>query len=412
MALLQPGKKVNVMTTNNLPNKDGFFGDFGGRFLPPQLEAIMNELRTAFDEAKNSEDFKEEFKSYLKNYVGRPSPLYYAEKLTKELGGAKVYLKREDLNHTGSHKINNVIGQALLAKRLGKKRIIAETGAGQHGVATATACALFDMECIVYMGEEDVRRQELNVFRMELLGAKVVTVKEGTKTLKDAVDAALNDLIESYENTFYMLGSAVGPDPYPDMVKYFQSVIGEEVKEQIIAAEGRYPDYLVACVGGGSNAIGLFSPFYEDKEVKMCGVEPAGRGLDTPDHAATISKGSKGVIHGFKCLLLQDAEGEPLPVYSIAAGLDYPGVGPEHSFYAETGRAEYAAITDKQAVDAFLYLSKTEGIIPAIESSHAVSYGCQLAKSLPKDKIVVINLSGRGDKDVHEISHVLKNYIG
>lgn len=400
------------MTTNkNLPDNNGFFGDFGGRFLPEELDKIMAELKTAFEEAKNSEDFRKEFKTYLKNYVGRPSLFYYAEKLTKELGGAKVYLKREDLNHTGSHKINNVIGQALLAKRLGKKRIIAETGAGQHGVATATACALFDMECIVYMGEEDVRRQALNVFRMELLGAKVVSVKDGTRTLKDAVDAALNDLMGSYKDTFYMLGSAVGPDPYPQMVKYFQSVIGEELKEQCLQAEGRLPDYLVACVGGGSNAIGMFAPFYDEKGVNLVGVEPAGRGLDTPDHAATITKGTKGIIHGFKCLVLQDEKGEPLPVYSIAAGLDYPGVGPEHSFYAESGRAEYVSVTDKQAVDAFLYLSKTEGIIPAIESSHAVSYGCQLARSLPKDKIVVINLSGRGDKDVHEISHVLKEFM-
>lgn len=400
------------MTTNkNLPDSNGFFGEFGGRFLPKELDDIMAELKVAFEEAKNSEDFKEEFKTYLRNYVGRPSLFYYAEKLTKELGGAKVYLKREDLNHTGSHKINNVLGQALLAKRLGKKRIIAETGAGQHGVATATACALFDMECIIYMGEEDVRRQALNVFRMELLGAKVVAVKDGTRTLKDAVDAALNDLIQNYQHTFYMLGSAVGPDPYPQMVKYFQSVIGEEVREQCMQAEGRLPDYLVACVGGGSNAIGLFAPFYDDKEVKFIGVEPAGRGLDTPDHAATITKGTKGIIHGFKCLVLQDEKGEPLPVYSIAAGLDYPGVGPEHSFYAESGRAEYVTITDRQAIDAFLYLSKTEGIIPAIESSHAVAYGCQLASSLPKDKIVVINLSGRGDKDVQEISHILKEYM-
>lgn len=400
------------MTTNkNLPDINGFFGEFGGRFLPSELEKIMKDLRVEFEKAKNSKEFKEEFKTYLKDYVGRPSLLYYADKLTKQLGGAKIYLKREDLNHTGSHKINNVIGQALLAKRLGKKRIIAETGAGQHGVATATACALFGMECIVYMGEEDVRRQQLNAFRMELLGAKVVPVKDGTRTLKDAVDAALNDLVENYEDTFYMLGSAVGPDPYPDMVKFFQSVIGEEIKEQTIQVENKLPDYLVACVGGGSNAIGMFAPFYDDKDVKMVGVEPAGRGLDTPDHAASISKGSTGIIHGFKCYLLQDENGEPLPVYSIAAGLDYPGVGPEHSFYHSSGRAEYVSVTDKQAVEAFMMLSKTEGIIPAIESSHAVAYGCYLASTLPKDKVVVINLSGRGDKDVHEISHVLKEYM-
>lgn len=400
------------MTTNkNLPTTEGFFGEYGGRFLPPALEVIMRELRDAFEEAKNDPAFREEFLAYMKNYVGRPSPLYFAEKLTEKMGGAKIYLKREDLNHTGAHKINNVIGQALLAKRLGKKRIIAETGAGQHGVATATACALFDMECIVYMGEEDVRRQQLNAFRMELLGAKVVSVKDGTRTLKDAVDAALNDLVENYQDTFYMLGSAVGPDPYPDMVKYFQSVIGEEIKEQSIQAEGRLPDYLVACVGGGSNAIGMFAPFYENTEVKMVGVEPAGRGLDTPDHAASISKGSKGIIHGFQCYLLQDEKGEPLPVYSIAAGLDYPGVGPEHCFYKDSNRADYVSVTDKQAVEAFMMLSKAEGVIPAIESSHAVAYGTYLASTLPKDKVVIINLSGRGDKDVQEISHVISQYM-
>lgn len=403
--------KTNLTAATNMPDNNGFFGEFGGRFLPTELENIMCELRAAFDEAKNSDEFNNEFKSYLKNYVGRPSPLYFAEKLTKQLGGAQIYLKREDLNHTGSHKINNVLGQALLAKRLGKNRIIAETGAGQHGVATATICALFNMECIVYMGEEDVRRQALNVFRMELLGAKVVTVTSGTCTLKDAVDAALDDLVANYKDTFYMLGSAVGPDPYPDMVKYFQSVIGNEIKEQSMAALGKLPDYLVACVGGGSNAIGMFSPFYSDTAVKLIGVEPAGRGLDTPDHAASISKGSTGIIHGFKCLMLQDEDGEPLPVYSIAAGLDYPGVGPEHSFYAASGRAEYVSITDRQSIDAFLLLSKTEGIIPAIESSHAVSYGCYLAQTLDQSKIVVINLSGRGDKDVHEISHILQNNV-
>lgn len=394
--------------TTNTPTCDGFFGKFGGRFLPAELEKIMADLRTAFDEAKADPTFIAEFKQYLKEYVGRPSPLYYAEKLTKQIGGAQIYLKREDLNHTGSHKINNVIGQALLAKRLGKKRIIAETGAGQHGVATATACALFGMDCIVYMGEEDTRRQALNVFRMELLGAKVVSVKTGTRTLKDAVDAALLDLMDNYNDTFYMLGSAVGPDPYPEMVKFFQSVIGEELKEQCTEKLGRLPDYLVACVGGGSNAIGMFAPFYYNEEVQMVGVEPAGRGLNTPDHAATITKGSEGVIHGFKCMLLQDDEGEALPVYSIAAGLDYPGVGPEHSFYADSGRADYTTATDKEAIDAFLLLSKTEGIIPAIESSHAVSAGVKLAETLTSDKVIVINLSGRGDKDVHEISAILE----
>lgn len=397
-----------ITNKNNLPNETGFFGDFGGRFTPPQLENILKELDDEFHKEIKDPEFIKELHYYQKNYIGRPSLFYYAEKLTKQIGGAKIYLKREDLNHTGAHKINNVIGQALLAKRLGKKRIIAETGAGQHGVATATACALFDMECIIYMGEEDCRRQALNVFRMELLGAKVVPVKSGTRTLKDAVDAALCDLIENYEDTFYMLGSAVGPAPYPEMVKYFQSVIGEETKAQCLEAEGKLPDYVVACVGGGSNAIGMFAPFFDDKEVKMLGIEPAGRGLDTPDHAATLTLGTDGVIHGFKCKVIQDEEGQPKPVYSIAAGLDYPGVGPEHCYYQKIGRAEYTTATDKEAIDAFLKLSKVEGIIPAIESSHALAGGVKLAASLPKDKVVVINLSGRGDKDVNEIASILK----
>ncbi|NLP14860.1 MAG: tryptophan synthase subunit beta [Clostridium sp.] len=389
------------------PDSRGFYGEYGGRFVPENLVNALEEVKEAFNKFKNDESFLKELDYYLKYFVGRPSPLYLAERLTKEAGGAKIYLKREDLNHMGAHKINNTIGQVLLAKRLGKKRVIAETGAGQHGVATATACALFGMECIVYMGEEDTRRQALNVFRMELLGAKVVAVKTGTRTLKDAVDEALKDLIENYKDTFYMLGSAVGPDPYPEMVKHFQSIIGRETKEQIMELEGRLPDYLVACVGGGSNAIGLFAPFYNDKDVKMVGVEPAGKGLDTPDHAATITCGTPGVLHGFKSYLLQDSEGEPLPVYSIAAGLDYPGVGPEHAFYKDSERAQYVTASDKDAIDAFLKLSKVEGIIPAIESSHAVSYGLKLASELDKDKIIIICLSGRGDKDVAEIARIL-----
>lgn len=391
----------------SLPDNKGFFGEYGGRFVPENLVKVLDEVKEAFHQYKDDPEFLKELDYYYKYFVGRPNPLYYAERLTEEIGGAKIYLKREDLNHMGAHKINNTLGQVLLAKRLGKKRIIAETGAGQHGVATATACALFKMECIVYMGEEDTRRQALNVFRMELLGAKVVPVKTGTRTLKDAVDEALNDLIVNYKDTFYMLGSAVGPDPYPEIVKHFQSIIGIETKQQIMELEGRLPDYLVACVGGGSNAIGMFSPFYEDKDVKMVGIEPSGKGLDTPDHAATLAVGTPGVIHGFKCYLLQDDKGEPLPAYSIAAGLDYPGVGPEHSFYKDSGRAEYYTVTDKEAIEAFLKLSKTEAIIPAIESSHAVSYGMKLASKLDKDKIVVICLSGRGDKDVAEIASIL-----
>ena len=391
----------------SLPDNKGFFGEYGGRFVPENLTKVLDEVKKAFHQYKDDPEFVKELDYYFKYFVGRANPLYFAQRLTEEIGGAKIYLKREDLNHMGAHKINNTLGQALLAKRLGKKRIIAETGAGQHGVATATACALFNMECIVYMGEEDTRRQALNVFRMELLGAKVVPVKTGTRTLKDAVDEALKDLIENYKDTFYMLGSAVGPDPYPEIVKHFQSIIGKETKQQIMEQEGRLPDYLVACVGGGSNAIGMFAPFYDDKEVKMVGVEPAGKGLDTPDHAATLTVGSPGIIHGFKCYLLQDDKGEPLPVYSIAAGLDYPGVGPEHSFYKDSGRAEYHTITDKEAIDAFLRLSKVEAIIPAIESSHAVAYGMKLASTLDKDKIVVICLSGRGDKNVAEIANIL-----
>jgi len=391
----------------SLPDNKGFFGEYGGRFVPENLVKVLDEVKEAFHQYKDDAEFKKELDHYYKYFVGRPNPLYFAKRLTEEIGGAKIYLKREDLNHMGAHKINNTLGQVLLAKRLGKKRIIAETGAGQHGVATATACALFNMECIVYMGEEDTRRQALNVFRMELLGAKVVPVKTGTRTLKDAVDEALNDLIANYKDTFYMLGSAVGPDPYPEMVKHFQSVIGRETKQQIMELEGRLPDYLVACVGGGSNAIGMFAPFYDDKEVKMVGVEPSGKGLNTPDHAATLAAGTPGIIHGFKCYLLQDDKGEPLPAYSIAAGLDYPGVGPEHSFYKDSGRAQYFTVTDKEAVEAFLKLSKVEAIIPAIESSHAVSHAMKLAGTLEKDKVVVICLSGRGDKDVAEIANIL-----
>lgn len=390
-------------------NAQGYYGEYGGRFVPQQLEKVLDEVKEAFEKYQDDPEFIDELNYYYKDFVGRPNPLYFAERLTNKLGGAKIYLKREDLNHTGAHKINNTIGQVLLAKRLGKKRIVAETGAGQHGVATATACALFNMECIVYMGAEDVRRQELNVFRMELLGGKVVSVHEGMKTLKEAVDAALMDLIENYENTFYMLGSAVGPDPYPEMVSKFQSIIGIETKKQILEAEGRLPDYLVAAVGGGSNAIGLFNNFYDDKEVKFVGVEPAGKGIETGLHAATLSLGTPGVLHGFKSYLLQDEVGEPLPVYSVSAGLDYPGVGPEHSFYKDSGRAEYVSITDVEALEAFQELARVEGIIPALESSHAIAQVIKMAPELSKDQIIIVNLSGRGDKDVHEVLQILKS---
>ena len=392
-----------------MERSNGYFGQFGGSYVPESLGAVLKELEESFYKYIDDPDFQKELQYYYKQYVGRANPLYFAERLTEKAGGAKIYLKREDLNHTGAHKINNTLGQALLAKRMGKKRIIAETGAGQHGVATATVCALMGLECIVYMGEIDIKRQELNVFRMEILGAKVVSVKSGTRTLKDAVDAALEDYVTNAENTFYMLGSAVGPHPYPTMVREFQSVIGKEARAQILEAEGRLPDYLVACVGGGSNAIGLFHPFVDDNEVKIVGVEPAGKGLDTPDHAASITLGSVGILHGFKCYILQDEKGEPLPVYSVAAGLDYPGVGPEHSYYKEIGRGEYVSATDDEALDAFFTLSKTEGIIPAIESSHAVAYAMKLAPTLDKDKIIIVNLSGRGDKDVAQVMEMMEN---
>jgi len=396
--------------SNCCPDNKGNYGVFGGRFVNEDLDKVLEDVKQAFYKLKNDEKFNQDFEYYMKQYVGRPSPLYFAEKLTKKLGGAQVYLKREDLNHTGSHKINNVIGQALLAKYLGKKRVIAETGAGQHGVATATACALFDMKCIIYMGEEDCRRQELNVFRMQMLGAEVIPVKSGTRTLKDAVDVALFDLVQNFQTTYYMLGSAVGPDPYPEMVKYFQSIISKEIKSQLREITGInniLPNYVIACVGGGSNAIGAFSEFIDDPSVGLIGVEPAGKGLDTPFHAATITKGTLGMIHGFKCYLLQDENGEPLPVHSIAAGLDYPGVGPEHCYYNSIKRATYVSVTDKEAINAFLELSKNEGIIPAIESSHAIAYAMKFIPSLPKDDIVVINVSGRGDKDVAEIASIL-----
>ncbi len=379
------------------------FGKFGGQYVPEAVILALTELEQAYNEAIADPSFKEEYLQYMKDYVGRETPLYLAKNMTEKLGGAKIYLKREDLNHTGAHKINNAIGQILLAKRMGKKKIIAETGAGQHGVATATAAAMFNMECEIYMGKEDTERQKLNVFRMELLGAKVVPVTRGTMTLSDAVDAALETWVKRLDDTFYLLGSAVGPHPYPTMVREFQKIIGEEALRQVMEKEGRLPDYCIACVGGGSNAIGLFHEFYPHEEVTLIGVEAAGKGVDTDQHAATMTLGKEGVIHGMNTLYIQGDEGEISPVYSISAGLDYPGVGPEHAHYKESGRAKYEAITDEEAVRAFLYLTQTEGIIPAIESSHAVAYAMKLAPTLSKDKIMVINLSGRGDKDVESI---------
>ncbi|MFO7819873.1 MAG: tryptophan synthase subunit beta [Halanaerobacter sp.] len=385
-------------------DKYGEFGDFGGRYVPEMLVPALEELEEAYLKYKDDAEFKEEFEYYLREYVGRPNPLYYAERLTKKLGGAKIYLKREDLNHMGAHKINNTLGQILLAEKMGKEKIIAETGAGQHGVATATAAAMFGMDCEIFMGQEDIERQELNVFRMRLLGAKVTPVTEGTATLSDAVDAAIQHWAKNVEDTFYLLGSAVGPHPYPSMVRDFQSVIGKEAREQILEAEGRLPDYLVACVGGGSNAIGLFHDFIDDEDVKMIGAEAAGRGVETEEHAATMTKGEPGIIHGFKSYVLQDNEGGIMPVHSISAGLDYPGVGPEHSHLKELGRAEYVGVTDDEAVEAFQVLSETEGIIPALESSHAVAEVMKLAPQLDEDQIIIMNLSGRGDKDVYSVA--------
>lgn len=385
-------------------NEKGRYGIHGGQYIPETLMNAVIELEKAYEFYKDDPAFQEELRELFKEYTGRPSLLYYAEKMTKDLGGAKIYLKREDLNHTGSHKINNVLGQLLLAKRMGKTRIIAETGAGQHGVATATAAALMGMECEVYMGEEDTIRQALNVYRMELLGAKVNAVKTGTRTLKDAVNAAMQDWTQTVENTFYCIGSVMGPHPYPEMVRDFQSIIGKEIKEQMLEKEGRLPDVVMACVGGGSNAMGAFYDFIPNEEVRLIGVEAAGLGVDTPDHAATITAGEEGIFHGMKSYFLQTDDGSIAPVYSISAGLDYPGIGPEHAYLHDTRRAEYVAITDQEAVDAFEYLSRTEGIIPAIESSHAVAHAIKIAGQMEQDQIIVVNLSGRGDKDVAAIA--------
>lgn len=385
----------------------GRYGIHGGQYIPETLMHAVIELEKAYEYYKNDPQFNKELQELFHEYANRPSLLYYAEKMTKDLGGAKIYLKREDLNHTGSHKINNVLGQVLLAKKMGKKRVLAETGAGQHGVATATAAALMDMECTVYMGREDTERQALNVFRMELLGAKVVAVESGTKTLKDAVNEALRQWTANVNDTYYVLGSVMGPHPYPEMVRDFQSVIGKEVKAQMFEKEGRLPDIVMACVGGGSNAMGLFYDFIPDKEVQLIGVEAAGRGVNTAQTAATIARGSLGIFHGMKSYFLQDEYGQIAPVYSISAGLDYPGIGPEHAALYDSGRAQYVSATDDEAVAAFSYLSRTEGIIPAIESAHAIAYAQKLAPALPKDKIIVVNVSGRGDKDVASIARYM-----
>lgn len=385
----------------------GYFGQFGGSFVPEPIQVLLDELEATFEKYKNDPDFLAEYRHYLADYSGRETPLYFAESLTQHLGGAKIYLKREDLNHLGSHKLNNVLGQILLAKRMGKTRVIAETGAGQHGVATAAAAAKFGMKCDVYMGAEDVERQRLNVFRMEMMGATVHAVETGTKTLKDAVDAAFGAWMSDLE-AFYVLGSAVGPHPYPTIVHEFQKVISEESRRQILDKEGRLPDYVIACVGGGSNAIGAFSQYVADEEVKLVGVEAAGRGLDTDQHAATMTKGSVGVVDGMKTYAVFAEDGQVAPVYSISAGLDYPGVGPEHAFFKDSGRVEYVAATDDEAVDALLLLTQKEGILPAIESSHAIAEAIKRAPQLSSDQIIIINVSGRGDKDVAAIADYLE----
>lgn len=385
-------------------NENGRYGEYGGQYVPETVMNAVIELNDAYEKYKKDDTFRKELLDLYKNYAGRPSLLYYAKRMTKNLGGAKVYLKREDLNHTGSHKINNVLGQILLAKKMGKKRVIAETGAGQHGVATATVCALMNLECVVYMGKEDTIRQSLNVFRMELLGAKVVAVDSGTATLKDAINEAFRDWVANIETTYYCIGSVMGPHPYPEMVRDFQKIISKEIKEELLQREGKLPNAVFACVGGGSNAMGAFYNFIDDKSVKLYGAEAAGHGVDTDMHAATMAKGSLGIFHGMKSLFLQNEYGQIDPVYSISAGLDYPGVGPEHSYLKSIGRAEYFSVTDEEAVNAFEYLSRMEGIIPAIESSHAVAAALKIIPEMKDDEIAVINISGRGDKDVYSIA--------
>ena len=391
----------------HLPDATGHFGQFGGRFVPETLVSALEELERGYEEARRDKTFQEEFQRLCREYAGRPTALYYAEGLSRHAGGAKIYLKREDLAHTGAHKINNALGQGLLAKRMGKRRIIAETGAGQHGVATAAVCAMLGLECVVYMGEEDIKRQAPNVFRMKLLGTEVHSVASGSKTLKDAINEAMRDWVTNVQTTYYILGSVVGPHPYPTMVRDFQSVIGIEARKQMLEATGRLPDYAVACVGGGSNAMGLFYAFLEDAEVKLVGVEAAGLGLATGKHAASLGKGKEGVLHGSRSYVLQDKAGQVLETHSISAGLDYPGVGPEHSHLKDSGRATYVAVTDEQALEGFRLLCRTEGILPALESSHAIYHAVEMAKTLPETRSILVNLSGRGDKDIQTVAAVM-----
>lgn len=389
------------------PDKTGHFGEFGGRFIAETLMPLMLEVEQAYNEAKSDAEFQRAFNYYCTHYIGRPSPLYFAPRMTEQCGGAKIYFKRDELNHSGAHKINNCLGQILLAKRMGKKRIIAETGAGQHGVATATVCALFGLKCIVYMGAKDMQRQQPNVFRMKLLGADIIPVSGGNATLKDAMNEALRDWVSNVEDTFYLIGTAAGPHPYPAMVRDFQSVIGEEVRTQMFEAEGRLPDTLVACIGGGSNALGLFYPFLEDDNVNMVAVEAAGQGIDTPNHAASIARGTPGVLHGSCTYLLQDEDGQIQDTHSISAGLDYPGIGPEHSYLHDIGRVRYESATDSEALDAFQQIAKLEGILPALEPSHALAYVLKAAPQLPQDHLLVVNVCGRGDKDIFTVADAL-----
>lgn len=391
-----------------MPDKDGFFGEYGGQMIPPELKAVMDDIDSAYEDIRNTKEFQDELSDLYAHYVGRPSPIFYAKRLSERQGGARIFLKREDLNHTGAHKINHCLGQALLAKHMGKTKVIAETGAGQHGVAMATACALVGLPCEIHMGEIDIQKEHPNVTKMKILGCNLISVTRGTKTLKDAVDSAFEEYLKDPKNFLYAIGSVVGPHPFPKMVRDFQSIVGKEARAQFLEREKKLPDVVTACVGGGSNAIGIFTEFLPDESVRLVGIEPAGKGLDTPDHAATLSLGTKGMLHGFKCYSLQDEKGEPLPVYSIASGLDYPGVGPQHCYLKDIGRVQYEAITDKECLDAFLTLSRVEGIIPALESSHAVAYAMKVAKELGPDKTILVNLSGRGDKDADFIA----NYLG
>lgn len=390
-----------------MPDKDGFFGEYGGQIIPPELKAIMDDIDRAYEEVRQTKAFQEELAALYADYVGRPSPIFHARRLSAQQGGAQIFLKREDLNHTGAHKINHCLGEALLAKFMGKTKVLAETGAGQHGVALATACSLVGIECEIHMGEIDIEKEHPNVTKMKILGCTLVPVSRGTRTLKDAVDSAFEEYLKDPQNFFYAIGSVVGPHPFPKMVRDFQSIVGKEARAQFLEKQGKLPDVIMACVGGGSNAIGLFSEFLPDEAVRIIGVEPAGRGLDTPDHAATLTKGSKGAIHGFKCYNLQDEEGNPLAVYSIASGLDYPGVGPQHCYLKDLERVEYVTADDKACLDAFINLSRTEGIIPALESAHAIAHACKLAKEMPPEQTILVNLSGRGDKDADFVAEKL-----